>query len=90
MNVTYILLSLLSGGVGGNIAGALLKQYSLGPIGNTILRLLGGGAGWKILNLIVGGAGAGIGPDIAGSVIGGGLLMAVVGLIKKVVAQPSR
>jgi uncharacterized membrane protein YeaQ/YmgE (transglycosylase-associated protein family) len=89
MNVTHILLSLLSGGVGGNIAGALLKQYSLGPIGNTILGLLGGGAGWKILNLIVGGPGAGMGLDIVGSVLGGGLLMAVVGLIKNAVA-PSR
>ena len=29
MNVTHILLSLISGGVGGNIAGALLKKYSL-------------------------------------------------------------
>jgi uncharacterized membrane protein YeaQ/YmgE (transglycosylase-associated protein family) len=90
MNITHILLALISGGVGGNIAGALMKEYSLGPIGNSIVGILGGGAGWKILNLIAGGAGAGIGTDIAGSVIGGGLLMAVVGLIKKARAQPSR
>jgi len=90
MNITHILLSLISGGVGGNIAGVFLKKYSLGPIGNTVVGLLGGGAGWKILNLIVGGAGAGMGADIAGSVVGGGLLMTIVGLIKNAVAQPTR
>jgi uncharacterized membrane protein YeaQ/YmgE (transglycosylase-associated protein family) len=87
MNVTHILLSLICGGVGGNLAGALLKQFSLGPIGNTILGLLGGGVGWKMLNVIVGGAGAGIGPDIIGSALGGGLLMTIVGLIKNAMAK---
>jgi len=42
MNITHILLSLISGGVGGNIAGVFLKKYSLGPIGNTVVGLLGG------------------------------------------------
>jgi hypothetical protein len=34
------LISLITGGVGGNIAGALLKNFSLGPIGNTIAGVL--------------------------------------------------
>jgi len=32
-----IVVALISGGVGGNIAGSLLKSFSLGPVGNTIV-----------------------------------------------------
>ena len=39
------IVSLITGGVGGNIAGALLKNLSLGVLGNTIAGLLGGGFG---------------------------------------------
>jgi hypothetical protein len=39
------LIGLISGEVGGNIAGAILKKFSLGPIGNTIAGILGGGLG---------------------------------------------
>ena len=45
-----LVVSLISGGVGGNIAGALLKNFSLGPIGNTIVGLIGGGAGGQLLS----------------------------------------
>ena len=31
-----LIISLISGAVGGNIAGGVLKEQSLGPIGNTI------------------------------------------------------
>jgi uncharacterized membrane protein YeaQ/YmgE (transglycosylase-associated protein family) len=41
MNWMPILIQLISGGVGGNIAGALLKRFNLGPIGNTIAGILG-------------------------------------------------
>jgi uncharacterized membrane protein YeaQ/YmgE (transglycosylase-associated protein family) len=40
MNWMPILIQLISGGVGGNIAGALLKRFNLGPIGNTIAGIL--------------------------------------------------
>jgi len=36
-----IIVSLISGGVGGNVAGAILKNLSLGPVGNTIVGLIG-------------------------------------------------
>jgi hypothetical protein len=38
MNVTGMVTNLIAGGVGGNIAGALLKKFDLGPIGNTVGR----------------------------------------------------
>ena len=33
--IVGLIIQLISGGVGGNIAGAALKQYDLGTIGNT-------------------------------------------------------
>jgi uncharacterized membrane protein YeaQ/YmgE (transglycosylase-associated protein family) len=81
-----IVVSLLGGGVGGNIAGAILKRYSLGPIGNTIVGLIGGGLGGQLLGMIGGGQPVGFLGDITGSAVGGGVLMAIVGLIKNLAA----
>ena len=47
--LVQIIISLVSGGVGGNIAGAILKNFSLGALGNTIVGLLGGGIGERYL-----------------------------------------
>ena len=38
-----LIIQLISGAVGGNIAGALLKNLNLGPIGNSIAGIVGGG-----------------------------------------------
>jgi uncharacterized membrane protein YeaQ/YmgE (transglycosylase-associated protein family) len=79
-----IIISLISGLVGGNAAGALLKKLSLGPIGNTIVGLLGGGLGGQLLSLVTGSnadAGSIIG-NIASSAVGGSVLMAIVGFVK--------
>jgi uncharacterized membrane protein YeaQ/YmgE (transglycosylase-associated protein family) len=43
------LLTLISGAVGGNIGGALIKDQSLGPVVNTILGLIGGVGGSQLL-----------------------------------------
>ncbi len=48
------LLSLISGAVGGNIGGALIKGQSLGPIVNTILGLIGGVGGSQLLGALGG------------------------------------
>ena len=50
--------------VGGNIAGAAMKQYNLGAIGNSIAGLIGGGIGAQIIGALVGG---GTGTDLAGA-----------------------
>ena len=84
--VVQLIISLISGGVGGNIAGALLKNLSLGPIGNTVVGLLGGGIGEKILTSTGLLQGSSVVGDVAGSGIGGAILMIVVGLIKNMVA----
>lgn len=85
--IVQLILSLISGGVGGNIAGALLKKYSLGPMGNTIVGLLGGGIGKKILTSIEVFQNSCVVGDVAGSGVGGAILMVVVGLIKNAMAK---
>ena len=56
-----IIIQLISGAIGGNAAGAALKNQSLGTIGNSIAGIVGGGIGGQLLSAIIpalsGGAG---------------------------------
>ena len=86
MNVPALIIQLLSGIAGGNIAGSLLKKFSLGPIGNSIVGIIGGVLSGQLLGL-GGAADAGLGlggivSNIAGGGVGGGVLMAIIGLIR--------
>lgn len=92
--IVGLIIQLISGAVGGNIAGAALKQYNLGTLGNSIAGLIGGGVGAQIIGALLGGgtgAEAAAGSLDIGSIIsqivsggvGGGILMVIVGLIKQ-------
>jgi len=87
--LVQLIISLISGGVGGNIAGALLKNFSLGPLGNTIVGLIGGGLGGQLLNATGMLQSTGMVGDIAGSAVGGGVLMSIIGLVKTAMAKSS-
>lgn len=95
MNIVGLIIQLLSGAAGGNIAGALLKKFSLGGLGNSIVGILGGGLGGQILGMLgMGGAAAAGGQDIgsiissiAGGGVGGGVLMAIIGVIRQALAK---
>ncbi len=83
-----LIIQLVSGVVGGNAAGALMKKFSMGTIGNSIVGILGGGIGGSLLGMLgvsTGTGGMDIG-SILGSIgsgaVGGGVLMAVIGMIK--------
>lgn len=91
-----LIVQLVSGAVGGNVAGAAMKNLSLGTLGNSIVGILGGGLGGQILGMlgIATGAGADLGgtggmdiegivASVAGGGVGGGALLAVFGAIKK-------
>ena len=60
--------------------GAVLKNYSLGTIGNTVAGLVGGGIGGQLLGGLLG---SGLLSQIAGGGVGGGVLMVVVGLVRQ-------
>lgn len=89
-----LIISLIAGAVGGNGAGAIMKNLSLGTLGNSIVGLIGGGLGGKILDMLMGGGAATGGMDI-GSIIssvasggvGGGVLLAIVGMLKGMMAK---
>jgi uncharacterized membrane protein YeaQ/YmgE (transglycosylase-associated protein family) len=92
-NLLPLIIQLVSGVVGGNIAGSAIKKYSLGTLGNSIAGILGGGIGGQLLSLL-GVATSGGNLDLAGIIgsiasggVGGAVLMVIVGLIKKAVSK---
>ena len=72
------LVSLIAGGAGGNIVGALLKNKGLSPLLNTVLGLAGG-AGGKLLPALVPAIGGLLGGD--GNLVGTGGLSALLGAL---------
>ncbi|HWV80213.1 MAG TPA: hypothetical protein VNZ50_02195 [Hyphomicrobiaceae bacterium] len=86
-----LLIQLISGVVGGNIAGAALKEKSLGVLGNSLAGLVGGGLSGQILQALLGiGAAGASGLDlgaivsqVAGGGVGGAVLMTIIGLLKQ-------
>lgn len=48
MDLAGLLISLISGAVGGNVAGAAMQDKSLGVVGNSIAGIVGGGLGSTI------------------------------------------
>ncbi|TDQ28593.1 hypothetical protein [Tenacibaculum caenipelagi] len=81
-----LLISLLSGAVGGNIAGALLKKFSLGTLWNSVVGILGGGLGAQLLGMLNIDISGMIG-NIAASGVGGAVLLVIVGIIKSAMAK---
>lgn len=92
-NLIPLIIQLVSGAAGGNAAGALMKKLSLGTVGNSIAGILGGGLGGQLLGMLgmASGAGemdiAGIIGSIASGGVGGGVLMAIIGMIKKAMSK---
>lgn len=79
--MTELIISLLTGAVGGNLAGALLKKFSMGTLWNSVVGILGGGLGAQLLGMLGLDLGGIVG-SLAGGTAGGGVLMAIIGLIK--------
>ena len=52
MDIVNLIISLVSGAVGGNVAGSATAEKNLGPLFNTIAGLIGGGAGDWILKAL--------------------------------------
>ena len=87
MNIIALIIQLICGAGGGNLAGALFKNLDLGPVGNSLAGIVGGGLGGQILQHLMGATtGAldlqGIISSILGGGIGGTIVMAIIGWIK--------
>jgi uncharacterized membrane protein YeaQ/YmgE (transglycosylase-associated protein family) len=94
MNIISLIISLVSGAIGGNVAGAAMKDKSLGVPGNSLSGIVGGGIGGVILQLLgMSGAQAGtldltaILENIASGGVGGGVLLAIIAAIKSAMAK---
>jgi uncharacterized membrane protein YeaQ/YmgE (transglycosylase-associated protein family) len=101
MEILPLIISLVSGAVGGNIAGAIMTEKNLGVIANTIIGLIGGGAGefiLKALGVLASTSAAGGGGDlnltsiltsIGASGASGGVLTAIIAFIKSAMQKKS-
>ena len=97
MDITSLIVEAVSGAVGGNVAGAAMKEKSLGAVGNSIAGIVGGGLGGTILQSVMGSAAAGGGgmdmqsilANVGGGGVGGAILMVVIALIKNAMASKS-
>jgi len=84
-----IIVQLVSGAVGGNVAGAAMKDKSLGTIGNSIAGIVGGGIGGQLLNVLgiavtTGGVDVNSMAGSAGSGgVGGAVLLIVIAVVRK-------
>lgn len=95
MDITSLIIEAVSGAVGGNIAGAAMKEKSLGPVGNSVAGIFGGGIGGAILQAVLGSGAAGGGgidfqsilSNVGGGGVGGAILMIVIGIIKNQMAK---
>jgi uncharacterized membrane protein YeaQ/YmgE (transglycosylase-associated protein family) len=94
--IVNLIIQLVAGVVGGNAAGAAMKDYNLGNIGNTIAGAIGGVGGGQILQALIPAIASAAGGDsvdlgaIVGQVVGGGaggaILTVIAGLVKSMMA----
>ncbi len=88
-----LIIQLVSGAVGGNLAGGIMKKLSLGTLWNSVVGIVGGGLGGQLLGMLgmAGGGGSmdlmGILSTVAAGGAGGGVLLGVVGMIKKAMGK---
>ncbi|MFV2035372.1 MAG: hypothetical protein ACC631_09750 [Halocynthiibacter sp.] len=93
-----LLIGLISGAIGGNIAGRLVKKLGSGIWINSVSGLVGGGLGsvtftrfFPVDNAFAAAAG---GPDfsavvnhIAAGAVGGGIVLVIVGALKNILSR---
>ncbi len=95
MDIATLLIQLISGALGGNVAGSLLKNLSFGTLGNSIAGIVGGGLGGQILGSLLNLPAVGGGPldltailtQIVSGGAGGGVLMAIIGIVRSLMAK---
>jgi hypothetical protein len=99
MDVTTLLLQLLSGVAGGHVIANQVKSTDLGSAGNSLAGLIGGGIGGQILGNLLGMGGTNLdqdagGPDLSSilgqivtSGIGGGVMTLIMSWLTRATAR---
>jgi uncharacterized membrane protein YeaQ/YmgE (transglycosylase-associated protein family) len=94
MDIVGLIIQLVCGAIGGNVAGAVLKNFNLGTLWNSVAGIVGGGIGGQVLSSVMAIAEGGGGLDVssiisnvAGGGIGGAILLVVVGIVRKVLSK---
>ncbi len=95
MDMTSLLISLVSGAVGGNAAGKVLKNFDMGTLWNSVAGIVGGGLGGQImaqLGIDPGSATGGgdltsIVSQIAGGGVGGAVLLVIASYLKRMMSK---
>lgn len=96
MDISTLLVQLVSGAIGGNVAGAAMKKNSLGTLGNSLAGIIGGGIGGQILASLSAGDVAGalatpglesFASNLAGGGVGGAVVIAIIGALRKAAAK---
>lgn len=98
MDWTSLIISLISGAVGGNAAGKVLKNFDMGTLWNSVAGIVGGGVGGQIIGMLgidpgaAAAAASGSGDlgsiisQVGGGGVGGAVLLVVAGYLKKMMA----
>ena len=88
-----LIIQLISGAIGGNVAGKVMPKFDLGTLWNSVAGIVGGGLGAQIIGAIVpgllsGGLNvSGILSSIAAGGAGGGVLLALVGVVRSMMQK---
>lgn len=90
MDIAGLLINVVSGAVGGNLAGVAWKEKSLGTLGNTIAGIVGGAVGVYVLQAVNILGTLGMADMTVGAILGaagasafcGAVLTGIVGMIK--------
>jgi len=89
-----LVISLISGALGGTAAGKLISKIDQGTLINAVCGIVGGGLGGQILSMVGAGGLAAGGTDISGIIgqiasggVGGGVVLAIVSLVRNALAK---
>ncbi len=93
MDIVSLILNLVSGAVGGNIAGAAMKEKSLGVALNSVAGILGGGVGaavLKFLGMAVNEGGldlSAVVASVASGGVGGAAMLVIAAVVKGIMKK---
>lgn len=97
MDIAGLLVSVIAGAAGGNAAGALMKDKSLGTLWNSVAGVAGGAGVSALLPVLLPAIGTimqggsldidAILSQLVGGGVGGAIVMAVVALIKNAISK---